>query len=109
MIKIKILELHLVCGSDLVPGVVDGVLHGGDGDLPQEQLQASLAGFGRIHKGAEQKPAKMGVINNFADLHRVNCFNCFTDPQRANTAWAIREVLFGLCRLDIPLCRINPI
>ena len=56
-----ILELHLVCGGDLVPGVVHGVLHGGDGDPPQEQLQASLAGFGRIRKGAEQKPANTGV------------------------------------------------
>ena len=54
----------MVCGGDLVPGVVHGVVHGGDGDPPQEQLQASLAGFGRIHKGAEQKPANMGVITD---------------------------------------------
>ena len=47
----------MVYGGDLVPGVV----HGGDGDPLQEQLQASLAGFGRIHKGAEQKPDNMGV------------------------------------------------
>ena len=62
-----ILKLHLVCGGDLVPGVVDGVLHGGDGDPPQEQLQASLAGFGRIRKGAEQKPANTGVIRGSRD------------------------------------------
>ena len=62
-VMLVILELHLICDGDLVPGVV----HGGDGDPPQEQLQASLAGFGRIHKGAEQKPANMGVINSFTD------------------------------------------
>ena len=33
-----------------------GVVHGDDGGDPPQQLQASLAGFGKIHKGAEQQP-----------------------------------------------------
>ena len=46
--------LDVVHKGILIPGVVDG----GDGDPPHQQLQASLAGFGRIHRGAEQKPGQ---------------------------------------------------
>ena len=58
-------------GVSLYDTLVPGVVHGGDGDPPQ-QLQASLAGFERIHRGAEQKPDKGCDINRFTTRRSKN-------------------------------------